>query len=220
MDIQEFFCTFVSMKKILVLLMLTMLTMSMMAVPAKRGLWKTLPTDNGSMVRAMLVGDEFGHCWKNADGRRFTLTDGRFRELPTVSIEATTQHRALAQQHRAARLAKTALVADGGKMVRRRVANPVHFGSKKGLILLVNFKDVKFQRDHNLALYENIANTSGYTDKNGFKGSISDYFLDQSRGQFELTFDVVGPVTVSRNAKYYGAHRFFQWQKRPRVLFQ
>lgn len=192
------------MKKILFVLMLTMLTMSMMAVPAKKGLWKTLPTDDGSQVKAMLVGDEFGHYWKSADGHCYALAEGRFTELSTAAIEAVAQRRAKAQQHRAARLTKTAFVADGRKMVQRRAANPAHFGPKKGLILLVNFNDVKFQKDHDQALYENIANTLGYTDGNGFVGSVADYFRDQSRGQFELTFDVVGPVTVSKNMKYYG----------------
>ena len=193
------------MKKILLTLMLMTLTMSMMAVPAKKGLWKTLPTDDGSQVKAMLVGDEFGHYWKGADGRRYALADGQFKELPATAMEAGAQRRAKAQQHRAARLVgANSLSADGRMMAQRRAANPAHFGKKKGLILLVNFKDLKFQTNHNQALYNNVANTSGYTDKNGFKGSVADYFKDQSRGQFELTFDVVGPVTVSKNAKYYG----------------
>jgi immune inhibitor A len=33
---------------------------------------------------------------------------------------------------------------------------------------------------------------------------VKDYFIDQSRGQFELDFDVVGPVTLSNNRDYYG----------------
>ena len=68
----------------------------------------------------------------------------------------------------------------------------------------MNFKDTKFQKGHDQTLYNNVVNTPGYTDANGFKGSVADYFKDQSRGQFELTFDVVGPVTVSKDAKYYG----------------
>lgn len=192
------------MKKILFSLILSMLTMSMMAVPAKKGLWKTLPTDDGSLVKAMLVGDEFGHYWKGSDGRCYALTDGRFKELSTTTSEAAVWKRALAQRRRAARLTKSTLKADSRKVAQERVVNPVQFGSKKGLILLVNFKDVKFRKKHNVALYENIANTPGYTDSNGFAGSVADYFRDQSRAQFELTFDVVGPVTVSKKVKYYG----------------
>jgi M6 family metalloprotease-like protein len=192
------------MKKILFSLMLTMLTMSMMAVPAKKGLWKMLPTDNGSQVRAMLVGDEFGHYWKGADGRRYAVVDGRFKELSAPAIDAGVQRRALAQKRRADRLKLASRTPDGRKIAQKRAPNPAHFGPKKGLILLVNFSDVKFQKDHDPELYNNIANTPGYTDDNGFVGSVADYFRDQSRKQFELTFDVVGPVTVSKNAEYYG----------------
>jgi M6 family metalloprotease-like protein len=192
------------MKKILFILMLTMLTIGMMAVPAKKGLWKTLPTDDGSQVKAMLVGDEFGHYWKSADGRRYALSEGRFTALSRASVEVAAQRRAKAQHHRVARLTKTAHVADGRKMVQKRMANPAHFGPQKGLILLVNFNDVQFQEKNDRALFENVANTHNYSDSNGFSGSVADYFRDQSRSQFELTFDVVGPVTVSKDAKYYG----------------
>jgi len=33
---------------------------------------------------------------------------------------------------------------------------------------------------------------------------MADYFKAQSRGKFELDFDVVGPVSVSKNVSYYG----------------
>ena len=78
-------------------------------------------------------------------------------------------------------------------------------GQKKGLIILVNFTDVNFQSDNNKALYERIANEENFSDGN-FKGSMYDYFKAQSEGQFELTFDIVGPVTVSKNQAYYGSN--------------
>ena len=82
-----------------------------------------------------------------------------------------------------------------------------HFtGIKKGLIILVNFKDVKFGRTHTRTMFDNIANKKGFTNSLGFKGSVKDYFLAQSNGQFELDFDVVGPYTLSQNMAYYGAH--------------
>ena len=33
---------------------------------------------------------------------------------------------------------------------------------------------------------------------------MSDYFRDQSYGQFEVEFDVVGPVTTANGYAYYG----------------
>lgn len=53
------------MKKVLLMLSLMVVTMTMMAVPAKRGQWKTLKLQDGTEVRATLVGDEHGHFWKS-----------------------------------------------------------------------------------------------------------------------------------------------------------
>lgn len=78
-------------------------------------------------------------------------------------------------------------------------------GSRKGLVILVNFKDVKMQSAHNNEEWSNFFNQKGYS-KNGNSGSVHDYFYNQSYGKFDLTFDVVGPVTVSKNMKEYGGN--------------
>ena len=59
------------MKKFLFTLSLLVVTTAMMAVPAKRGQWKTLKLQDGTEVRAMLVGDEYGHFWRAADGQTY-----------------------------------------------------------------------------------------------------------------------------------------------------
>lgn len=185
------------MKKVLSTLLLVFITVAAMAVPAKKGLWKTITLENGQEVKALLKGDEFGHYWHATDGKRYVAVEGQYREETPEMRQMAASRRVQAQQRRMARLPKKA--ANG---VRR--ASEAHLNQKKGLILLVNFKDVKFQEENNQAFYNNVANTPDYTDENGFQGSVADYFKDQSRGKFELTFDVVGPVTVSKNAKYYG----------------
>ena len=55
------------------------------------------------------------------------------------------------------------------------------------------------------ALYDSIMNVPGYNQGNG-PGCVVDYYRDQSRGLFNLQFDVFGPVTLPRNRAYYGAH--------------
>ena len=76
-------------------------------------------------------------------------------------------------------------------------------GEKRGLIILVDFPDVHFQDDNPISTWMVIANQEGYAD-NGAIGSISDYFHDQSYGQFQLTFDVFGPVEAAHEHAYYG----------------
>ena len=78
-------------------------------------------------------------------------------------------------------------------------------GSKKGLVILVQFQDVKFRENHTRELFDRMFNEKGFNYGNA-NGSVADYFADQSYGQFTPTFDVVGPVTVSQNTAYYGAN--------------
>lgn len=78
-------------------------------------------------------------------------------------------------------------------------------GSHRGLVVLVNFKDVKMQAAHTRESFDRFMNEVGYSE-NENSGSVHDYFLEQSYGQFNVTFDVVGPVTVSKNMKAYGGN--------------
>lgn len=76
-------------------------------------------------------------------------------------------------------------------------------GQKRGLVILVNFTDVAMDRLDPQQVFDRQFNEMGYSD-NGHIGSVHDYFHDQSYGQFDLTFDVAGPVTVSNELSYYG----------------
>ena len=197
------------MKKVLLTLSLLVITMGVMAIPAKKNTWKTLKLSDGKEVRARLSGDEWGHCWLGLDGKRYVKTSDGYVAQTDVMRQAASKKRHKAQNRRVKRIKRlkaalpTAARQEGGNVVTE--GSSPYVGDKKGLIILVNFKDVKFQSGHNQALYNNIANTSGYS-ANGFSGSVSDYFKAQSRGVFNLTFDVVGPVTVSKNMSYYGGN--------------
>ena len=76
--------------------------------------------------------------------------------------------------------------------------------NKKGLLILVNFKDREMvNRENTKTIYEQLMN--GLNDPYGENyGSVREYFLAQSYGLFDYYFDVVGPVTVSKNMSYYG----------------
>lgn len=93
--------------------------------------------------------------------------------------------------------------ADAVNKTSQPVANIT--GQHRGLVILVNFKDEKMQSAHTRQAFEDQFNLEGY-NVNGNSGSVHDYFKEQSYGQFDLTFDVVGPVTVSKNMAAYGAN--------------
>jgi len=84
-------------------------------------------------------------------------------------------------------------------------------------LVLVQFPDLKFTVDDTDALlgyYRNLFNEDGYNDTEGFNyrgvryyrstASVSDYFRDQSYGQYIPRFDIIGPITVSKGYAYYG----------------
>lgn len=191
------------MKKLFATIVLLLAVTAVMAVPAKRGLWKTITLSDGTEMKATLQGDEFGHYWKGIDGKKYVKSGDTYVVMGEEVVKNAAARRAKAQQQRT-------------KKMKARKAS-AYKGQKKGLIILVNFKDTKFQTADaaTQALYNNIANTAGYKDDNGFSGSVADYFKSQSRGDFELSFDVVGPVTVSQNASYYGENNKYNQDKYP-----
>lgn len=182
------------MKKIFATILFVTTTIAMMAVPAKKGVWKTLKLQDGTEVRAQLTGDEHGHFWLAEDGKAYAAQgDAQFYK----QVEKTT----IAERAKARRAKVNAK-----RVQKRTFGHPTTIlGNKKAIILLVNFKNQKFNASHNNALYQRIANEAGFSEGN-FKGSMADYFKAQSRDKFTLDFDVVGPLTVSKQASYYGSN--------------
>ena len=188
------------MKRVLSCFVLVLIAVCVSAVPAKKGLTRILTLTDGSTVSAQLVGDEHGHYWMAADGKAYQSVDGSdvFQQVDGQQVMARAKEKRMAANNRRAR-----------RMAPRRVGEVGSYtGAKKGLIILVNFaNNGVFKSANDNALYQRIANEENFTYGN-FKGSMYDYFYAQSEGQFQLTFDVVGPVTVSNSASYYGANDY------------
>lgn len=185
------------MKKHLLLLALFLVSSLAHSIPAKR-LKKTITLADGTKVEAVLRGDENVHFYSAGDGRLFQ-SDSVGKVFRQVSREAVMRRwNDRVQQKNNLRRARA---------VKRKAAwgaesNHVT-GKKKGLVLLVNFTDkkMKYSRDE----YDNYFNQTGY-NKFNMSGSVHDYFYDCSYGQFDLTFDVIGPINVSRTMSYYGSN--------------
>lgn len=80
-----------------------------------------------------------------------------------------------------------------------------YIGKKKGLVILVNFTNKGMYLPNANEYFNKMFNEVGFHE-NGAIGSVHDYFYDQSYGKFDLTFDVIGPVTVSNSFGYYGSN--------------
>lgn len=185
------------------------------AVPAKK-LQKVITLTNGTQVSVELRGDEYLSWWEGTDGTayRATADDTVFEAFDLEAQKpAAAARRARAEQGRVARLArvKNSLKGADDKMRGLGGDHITYKGVKKGLVVLVDFKNKKFADGHDLEYYKNVINGKDFSDEEeGYVGSVRDYFLAQSNGQFELDFDVVGPVTMSKNYGYYGNDGAYQ----------
>ncbi|WP_278789393.1 M6 family metalloprotease domain-containing protein [Leyella stercorea] len=186
------------------------------AVPAKK-LQKVITLANGTQVSVELRGDEYLSWWEGTDGTayRTTATDENVFEAFDLEAQkpAAAARRARTEQGRVARLArvKNSLKGADDKMRGLGGDHITYKGVKKGLVVLVDFNNKKFADGHDLEYYKNVINGKDFTDEEeGYVGSVRDYFLAQSNGQFELDFDVVGPVTMSKNYGYYGYDNAYQ----------
>lgn len=183
------------MKRLMITLVLVLTTIGMMAVPAKKGIKKMMTLPDGTMVEAQLMGDEHLHFWQTDDGMRLVEVDsnGHCEPADMEKMIQKAQNRQAKASMRRQQRARRASIGDFTN----------YQGKKKGLIILVEFSDESFAAGNDSVLYDRICNEEGFSEGK-FVGSVHDYFKSQSYGKFDLTFDVVGPVKMSKPYQYYG----------------
>ena len=191
---------------------LLMLSTVALAVPAKR-VKKTITLADGTKKELTLVGDENMHFYVDADENVYVMdADGVYQRKNRRTVEKQWQERlARRNKHRMERakargmnISPKILPQNGNRHRAQWGAeqNPIS-GDKKGLVILVNFSDLTLNQAHRHEFYDGFFNEVGF-NKGGNNGSVHDYFYECSYGQFNLTFDVYGPVTVKNSYSYYG----------------
>lgn len=183
------------------------------SAPVEPGQWFTLTLTDGSKVRAELYGDEWFTFYLDLNKTPY-IQVGR-DTYQQITNEQLTNY--LAEVHAEASKHRSRRLASPLRQVGIQKDTNLFRGTKKGLVLLVQFQDVKFDEtiypnynvDNVNALFQRIINERGF-HADLFPGSVKDYFLDQSRGVFTLDFDVVGPLTLSQNRAFYGGNRYIK----------
>ena len=98
----------------------------------------------------------------------------------------------------------------GGPKKAASIWDPINYNNFKGLVVLVTFTDRQFTLSDPKSFYQKLTSEKDYTDNTktyypvNVEGSTRDYFRANSMGLFDPTFDVVGPVQVSRTAASVG----------------
>ena len=181
---------------------------------------------DGTTVQLMLLGDEYFHYFQTIDGVPALIDENGFAyyALHNGKELATSQHIAhdldkrnkeelVFSNHCKYVLSKELDNKNSLKRIKKNVNRNFlqggkrgsYKGNKKGLVILVNFSNRQMLPSSPLEIRK-MFNETGYNG-NHHVGSVHDYFYDQSYGVFNLFFDVVGPVNVSRTFGYYGGNR-------------
>lgn len=218
------------MKKISALLLASMVGLQMSALPADPKLRTVVQPDN-SRLTVRLVGDEYHHFYLSADSIPLILKDGYFYyAAPATDGWQASALRAVEPEHRTAtdrafinRLDRKAMIrsAQTQWQTRRRVlgaaerttkaakSNVPTTGKQRSLAILVTFPKTLYHDATTFSMadprqmFDNMLNQEGF-DYDGATGSVRDYFLESSGGQYDLTFDVFGPVELSQDISFYG----------------
>ena len=210
-------------KSILLLLLAAVVGIQALAIPAHKG-FLPMPQPDGTMVSIGLVGDEFYHFNITEDGYTVILNEQSgayvYAQQDGDRLVETTMLAHNAGERSADELAL--LAATPKRLMDRAAVDQAHILRAKrnvdlsnfdlanfhGLVILIDFADVKFRSEDPKAFYTDMFSTEGFT---GFDepvkgvhvnclGSVRDYFKDQSNGAFNPPFDVYGPYTSTRNA--------------------
>ena len=159
------------------------------AVPARRG-WKDYRTDKGVSVTLQMVGDEFGHWLEDSQGTAYRLLDDGTVALSEKTVEQLSERRKASPRYRASR--------------PQRTSGNINL-APRGIVILVNYKNLSMQPSNTQAAFNDMMNKGGYNYRNTHN-SVREYFREQSRGAYVPDFDVYGPVTILNNYSYYGAN--------------
>ena len=221
------------MKKFLLSIAFALLGISSsFAAKAQPGIF-TITQSDGKQLSLRLNGDENNSWYTTADGVLLVQVgtnyyvaqveeDGSLRATPQLAHNAEerseTELQTIAHQDKEKFYEAAEQVALEAKAIGIGTATTPYFphkGNPKALVILVQFPDTKFVEEGPKAVFNYYLNGKagdatpsdfGKTIINTNLGTVAQYFDNASFGQFQPQFDVVGPVTVSQSASYYGSN--------------
>lgn len=177
------------MKRTLSILLVSWVARVAMAIPADRTPFTHVQTD-GTTVVVYPHGDEFHHFCLNAQGEQIVENaqgDWQVADVQLTRSQLQTRHK------------------QGVQRRARKEFGRDPFLAPHGLVILAEFPDKKFTSATPHADFDSLMNGINY-NYDGATGSVRQYFIDQSNGQYKPQFTVVGPVTMPHESAYYGTN--------------
>ncbi|HHV02634.1 MAG: M6 family metalloprotease domain-containing protein [Bacteroidales bacterium] len=216
----------------LLIVFLTFFSHSAYAVKAYPGPIRVTQPD-GSIITIRRHGDEFLN-WTTSGDRLVKQGPDGFYYLAEFSVQGNviatgTRVKTGLQQQDATTITPPAVAVERARWLREKFAgyfstrsdvsrlhqnllpevkgpsSSIAKGEKRFLVILVQFSDLSFVTTSPKEAFFNLLNQDGYA-ANGATGSVRDYFYENSTGAFDPLFDVIGPVTLSKEVSYYGAN--------------
>lgn len=200
-------------KQLFSLLLASAVMVPVWAVPARRA-FIDRPGPDGKIISAQLVGDEFGHYYIDTEGRAMISDGDRLVYAPEAEI---TRRTALRESRFRARNEKIKSRLAARRNASAKAPGQIGtfpgtsfpaIGKQKAVVILVEFKDQAFRLGSDAKVqqyFTDMLNKDGFSEQ-GATGSVHEYFIDSSNGQFDCQFDVFGPVTLKNKMAYYGGN--------------
>lgn len=199
------------------------------AVPAYPGFIRYRCAD-GSFVNLQLKGDEFCKWAVTEDGYtllRDSLGAWTYAEIapdgnPVPSrwkLSAVRSRELLAflqQTPKQLQIPSSPALRSAAHTYRSLPAYAPVVGEQRTLVILMQYQDRPFVKSK--AEFEALFNQPNY-QADGAQGSVKDYFRENSYGQLDLTCDILGPFTASRERQYYGGNNREGQDSNPSALF-
>lgn len=189
---------------------------------------------DGSSIKVRMMGDEFNHWAETEDGYSLLYDDDGYLTLARYDDDGNlvpsdlriSSHNAQsvqlmgvkrtvgkhAQFSEAQRAEATRFMQYARGTLRNADISFVNkpksavTGKKKFLLLLMDFPDKPIT--FNKSAFDPFLNSKGYR-KDGNNGSVRDYYLENSFGQLDLTWDVAGVYRAAHASRYYGDESSF-----------
>lgn len=202
--------------------MISLFPAGVVAVPAYPGLVKLLQPD-GEEVTVYMRGDEKVHWMESPDGYSllydkdkrivFAATGETGNMIPSSivyrdallrsSIDTQLADIPKRLRYSASQVSMLKEIWNVTKSSMERAAPKAATGTVHAICPLVQFPDRLFSKTKEE--FDQLMNQAGYA-ADGARGSVRDFYYENSYGQMNLTVTVAGPYTATRDLSYYGAN--------------